>query len=81
MGAGVWQRGIAAGPDGVGDCHRPTVAGGAAAQRLASEGLEAVAVVRGLVGRGHVQQSPAQGGVLLAAGSGEETEMPPCCRD
>ena len=73
-------RGLPAGPNRVGNSHRPGMAGGAAAQGLASEGLEAVAVVGGLVGRrgsrGHVQQSPAQGEVLLAAGSGEKTEMP-----
>lgn len=61
--------------------HRASAACRADAQRLASEGLVAVAVIGGLAGRfggWHGEQAAAQGEVVLAAGAGKQTEMAPC---
>ena len=73
------QRGISTRSDCLHRGHEPAAAGGALAQRRPCEFLEAIAVVgRRLgcgLGRGHAQQAPAQGQLLLAVAAGEESEV------
>ena len=68
-------RGVVAGLEAPGEEHVAGAAGGAEAQGIAGELLEAVAVVRrrvGRVGRRHAQQLPAEGELVAAVAAGEE---------
>ena len=68
-------RGVAAGLEAPGEEHAAGAAGGAEAQGIAGELLEAVAVVRrrlGRLGGRHAEQPPAQGELVAAVAAGEE---------
>ena len=85
--AGGWRsrgvvryRGLASGRDGLDGDHLPATASRAAAQRLAGQGLAAVAVVarRLRLGQrlGHGEQAAAQRQLAPPVAVGEEAEMP-----
>ena len=85
--AGGWRsrgvlryRGLASGRDGLDGDHLPAAASRAAAQRLAGQGLAAVAVVAGRLRLGlrlgHGEQAAAQHQLAPPVAVGEEAEMP-----